>query len=230
MSVAHYNDFTSVTPAYAPAAELRWAQDRRRVVFVSLPVSGTSTSSAHRPTEAGAGPQRAEGTTLVDVEFEAGRVEPRRESTRTALCKLRLISGLTFEQLGELFDVTRRSVHAWISGKPLSAEHETRLHHVFDIVRSADRGDVRATRAALLEVHDGTSAFELLAGGRFEEARARLGIGAQRRRPATNELSPEAKAARAPSRPDELVGALQDRVNPSGGPLLASRPIKTRSA
>lgn len=35
----------------------------------------------------------------------------------------------------------------------------------------------------------------------------------------------EARVARAPRPPDELIGALQDRIHPTSGRLLAARPI-----
>lgn len=40
-------------------------------------------------------------------------------------------------------------------------------------------------------------------------------------------LSEEARAARAPRAPEELVGALQDRIHPTSGRLLAAKPIAT---
>ena len=78
---------------------------------------------------------------------------------------------------------------------------------VLDVVRAADRGDARPTRAALFEVHDETTAFALLTAERFEEARALLGDGAARTRPALADLSAEAKAARKPLPPDHFYGA-----------------------
>jgi hypothetical protein len=55
--------------------------------------------------------------------------------------------------------------------------------------------------------------------GEIEIDRPRLVLG---------ELSPEAKAARLPLRPEELIDALHDRVHPTSGRLLAAKPIKTR--
>lgn len=45
--------------------------------------------------------------------------------------------------------------------------------------------------------------------------------------PAPPKLSEEARAARAPRPPEELVGALQDRIHPTSGRLLAAKPIAT---
>jgi len=148
------------------------------------------------------------------------------EAAQEAVSELRRISGLTWEQLGQLFTVSRRSVHFWASGKPLNAENETRLLRVLDIVRSADRGNARATRSALLDVQDGFSAFELLVDARFDEARARLGVGVGRPRPVLGELSADAKAARAPLRPEDLVEAQHDRVHRDPGRARAARTVR----
>ncbi|WP_419950972.1 helix-turn-helix domain-containing protein [Candidatus Palauibacter sp.] len=76
------------------------------------------------------------------------------EATRAAVSELRRISGLTWEQLAELFGVSRRSVHCWASGKPLNAANHERLMRVLDVVRDADRGTAHSTRAALLEARE----------------------------------------------------------------------------
>lgn len=153
-------------------------------------------------------------------------VEQPLEATRVAISELRRISGLTWEQLGRLFGVSRRSVHFWASGRPLNAENEARLLQVLDIVRAGDRGDARSTRSALLDARDGTTSFDLLAAEQFDEARAQLGIGAGRRRPVLGELSAEAKAARAPLRPEELIEARHDRVHRDPGRARAARTVR----
>lgn len=150
------------------------------------------------------------------------------ETTREAISELRRLSGLTWEQLGELFDVSRRSVHFWASGKPLSVGNERRLMQILDVVRIADRGDARSTRAALFEVKDGRTAYALLAAGRFEEARAILGGGARRPRPALAELSADAKAARKPLPPEMLIDAQHDRVHRDRGRARAARTVRNK--
>jgi transcriptional regulator with XRE-family HTH domain len=132
--------------------------------------------------------------------------------SRQAIAELRRLSGLTWDQLAALFNVSRRSVHFWASGKPMSAAHERRLLRVLDVLRTADRGDARSNRSALLTVQHGTSALELLIQGQFDEARVRLGGSLVRSRPVPGRLAPEAQAERAPLPLEELVDAMQDRV------------------
>lgn len=197
------------------------------VVSGALAVSGTSSAEPSRVWEA---PYVHEYDATASgegwVEPERGGAEQQHDATREAVSELRRISGLTWEQLGQLFAVSRRSVHFWASGKPLNAENETRLLQVLDIVRTADRGDARSTRSALLDVHDGSSAFDLLVEERFDEARARLGVGAGRPRPVLGALSAEAKAARAPLPPEELVEAQHDRVHRDPGRARAARTVR----
>ena len=59
------------------------------------------------------------------------------------------------------------------------------------------------------------------------------GVGttkAEARRVAPPKHSEEARAARAPRAPEELVGALQDRIHPTSGRLLAAKPIASTLA
>lgn len=173
---------------------------------------------------------------LVGESTDSGHVTPalaeqeqtrRREETRRAVSELRLLSGLTWEQLAQLFGVSRRSVHFWVSGQPLSERNERRVHALLDLIRKVNRGDVHSTRAALLQVHDGRSAFELLVDGQLAEASALLGPGPGRPRRVLGELSPEAKAARRPPPPEELVEALQDRVHKEVGRARAAQTVRT---
>ena len=41
-----------------------------------------------------------------------------------AVMELRRRSGLTWDQLGQIFGVTRRTMHFWASGQPLATENE----------------------------------------------------------------------------------------------------------
>ena len=61
--------------------------------------------------------------------------------------------------------------------------------------------------------------------GKDQRVSAQLGSGeAHRVRPA--KLSAAALAARAPRPPEELLGALQDRIHPASGRLLGSKPMR----
>ena len=148
--------------------------------------------------------------------------------TRKAISELRRISGLTWEQLGQLFEVSRRSVHFWASGKLLNAGNEECLMRVLDVVRGADRGSARRTRAALFDTSAGTTPFDMLVAQRFDDARAALGRGQGRSAPKLAELSPSAKAARAPLPLEQLVDAKSERVHREPGRARAARTVRNK--
>ena len=156
----------------------------------------------------------------------ATQMETETETTRKAVSELRRISGLTWEQLAGLFGVSRRSVHFWASGKPLNATNHERLMRVLDVVRDADRGTARSTRAALLDARGGTSPFEMLADQQFLEAHLALGRGRTRLMPALTPLSEAAQTARKPLPPDELYDAKGDRVHQEPGRARAARTAR----
>jgi len=197
------------------------------VVSGALAVSSTSSADPARLWEA-ARLYESDATTSGLGREHSSETASDVEVTRRAISELRRISGLTWEQLGRLFDVSRRSVHFWASGKPLNADNEQRLMQVLDVVRAAYRGDARSTRAALSEAKDGTTAFALLAAQQFEDARTILGVGTARPRPAPTGLGAADEAARKPLPPGELVDALQDRVHRDRGQGRAARTVRDR--
>jgi transcriptional regulator with XRE-family HTH domain len=149
------------------------------------------------------------------------------EDTRQRVAELRRLSGLTWEQMGELFGVSRRSIHFWASGKRLSASNETRLLRILDIVRRGHRASASETRLALLETTDGVSIFELLTQGKSEEAGLRLCVSSAPRSPSLVALSAEARRTRQPLAPAGLVDAKQDRVHRDVGIARAARTVRT---
>lgn len=163
--------------------------------------------------------------------WEAYRPAEDLEATtpRRAVSELRRVSGLTWEQVAQLFSVSRRSVHFWASGKLPSAENEQRLMQILDVVRRADCGDARRNRHALLQVNiGGQSAFKLLQSGQVEEARTLLGSGSRRRALTEVPLSAEARAARRPLPPESLAQANHDTVHREPGRTRSVRTVRNK--
>lgn len=134
------------------------------------------------------------------------------ESTGEAVLEIRRRSGLTWEQLGHLFDVSRRSVHHWASGKAVTPEHERMIRRMLASIRRLDQGSQAATRARLLAVDErfGITVLDVLKEGRFGEAGGRTdGKRSPRHRPIP--LSGEARDARRPQAPALLLEADQER-------------------
>ena len=169
----------------------------------------------------------APATSSLSQAPDAHITRPDPEETRRAVSELRRMSGLTWDQLGRLFEVSRRTMHSWASGKRLNANNEERLWRVLDVVRTAYRGSAQRTRAALFQVREGESPFDLLLAQRFNEARSVLGPGPPQRPRPSGQLSAEAKAAREPVlRPWELFDAKHDRVHSESDVARAVRTVR----
>lgn len=181
---------------------------------------GTSTAPALPPGIA----QRWQRT---EAQTTAGAPAVVAVFAGAAIGELRRLSGLTWEQLARLFNVSRRSLHFWASGKTMTPSNEEHLQRLLAVVRRFDRGSASENRTLLLGVREnGSIPFDLLAAGDYERVVSLLGPGSGRKVVPPSRLSPEAQAARAPRPPEELVGALQDRIHPASGHLLAAKPIK----
>jgi DNA-binding transcriptional regulator YiaG len=190
------------------------------VVGCMLVGLGTSTAYAAPPDMVWRSQRSVEQTT-------AGAIARSAQPAGAAIGELRRLSGLTWDQLARMFSVSRRSLHFWASGKPMAPSNEEHLQRVLAVFRKIDRGAASANRAALLGVREDASIpFDLLVNGDYERALALLAPG-DGRRASPPKLSEEARAARAPRPPEELVGALQDRIHPTSGRLLAAKPIAT---
>lgn len=155
------------------------------------------------------------------------------ESTQKALSELRRLSGLTWDQLAKLFNVSRRSLHFWASGQPLSRFNEEHLHRVLGAIQYIDRGSASLNRSLLLKPgSNGTPLFDLMVVGKYEEFKQIIGSGNAPQRPQLSPLSEDARAARRPQNPAELVNALQDPIHlevRQSRPARAARSRKNHS-
>lgn len=210
---------------------------REQVLLIPVIIAGgqlfTAGTSAAAPMDMWPEPFACDWkrTAVVDCAWDApadtaGIAEISSDATSRATSELRRTSGLTWEQLGQLFGVSRRSVHFWASGRPMNAVHERRLFEILDIVRQADRGDARRNRAALFAVSAGQAPFDLLVAGTFDEARARLGHGKADGRVELGELDASARAERTPLPPEDLIDAMNDKVHRDAGRGRAARTVR----
>ena len=191
----------------ATAAMGRWRRDRQ------TPIPTVVVLADFLPAPATANTYELPGLLVRTAAGPDGQLSPAAaESTGEAIMEIRQRSGLTWEELSELFKVSRRSVHHWANGKPLAAGHERTLRRMLAAVRHLDRGNQAGTRALLLAIDPsrGASAFDLLKDGRFDEAMGRAEAVRPPRRQRVP-LSRAARDARRPPAPALLVGAAQDR-------------------
>jgi DNA-binding transcriptional regulator YiaG len=93
---------------------------------IDLPLFGTS-------------PLRTQSYAVVEEHF----------TVPSALAAIRRMTGFTWEELANQFDVTRRAVHDWASGKQLSRKNEGAVRTLLDRVTKLDTGSPSATRSLL---------------------------------------------------------------------------------
>jgi DNA-binding transcriptional regulator YiaG len=167
---------------------------------------------------------------ITQAQTNSGVHVRESQAPSAALLELRRISGLTWDQLARLFGITRRSLHFWASGKPLTPAHEERLHRLLATVRRLDRGSAHANRTLLLGVQaDGCIPFDLLVAGQYERVLALLGPGHAPGRPHPAALAVDARVARAPHAPEDVAGSLPDRVHQEVGQVRVPRVARGRS-
>src|SRR5712691_12681030 len=200
---------------------------RDRVYHVLIRVGGAlgvlGTTSADR----GATRDHA---LITQAQTNSGVHVRESQAPSAAILELRRRSGLTWDQLARLFGITRRSLHFWASGKPLTPAHEERLHRLLATVRRLDRGSAHENRTLLLGVHaDGRIPFDLLVAGQYERVLALLGPGHTPGRPHPAALAVDARVARAPHAPEDVAGSLPDRVHTEVGKVRVPRVARDRT-
>lgn len=144
----------------------------------------------------------SDGETLVTEIGDDGELviaEPDEPEPDSPITTARELAGLTQSDLAARLGVDRAAVH-----------------------QAEARGE--GASLALLRRYVEACGCELVLTVR--ESRARLGVGAGRPRPVLGALSAEAKAARAPLPPEELVEAQHDRVHRDPGRARAARTVR----
>ena len=137
--------------------------------------------------------------------------EAPTETAASAMMEIRRRAGLTWDEMANLFGVTRRSVHHWANGNAVNSKNEQAIRQTLAIVRRLDRGASGDTKALLFTAGaDSLTVIDLLRDGRFQEAFART---PSRVTTETSRvpLSKKARDARRPPAPGVLVDAIQDR-------------------
>jgi DNA-binding transcriptional regulator YiaG len=189
---------------------------RDRVYNLLIRVGGALGVPGTTSADGGTTPDHA---FITQAQTNSGVHVPESQAPSAAIMELRRLSGLTWDQLARLFGITRRSLHFWASGKPLTTAHEERLYRLLATVRRLDRGSAHANRTLLLGVHaDGCIPFDLLVAGQYALAR-----------PHPAALAVDARVARAPHAPEDVAGSLPDRVHTEVGKVRVPRVARDRT-
>lgn len=124
-----------------------------------LALVGPGLESTVKPTSS--------GVPLVNSTNLAG--VPAPPAHRVA--ELRALTGLTIDQMGRLFGVSRRSVHNWMNGNAMAPQHEERLAAILAVALVLPGTTPVERRAAMLDSSRGVSLFHQLLGERDEGMR-----------------------------------------------------------
>lgn len=135
------------------------------------------------------------------------------------LRRLRRLTGLTWEELSIAMHVSKRSLHLWDAGQPLSQKHLAHLHRVAGLVDRLAKGNPVHMRNLLLKDLGGQNSLTLLREGQYELVERRL--TGEKAFPSFTELPPAESRKRVPN-----GVSLAGYTNDDGSPVVPSRPLK----
>lgn len=140
---------------------------------------------------------------------------------------LREISGLTWEQLSNLFSVSRRSLHHWDAGNAMSGPNLEKLGRIINAVSSIGTREPDDIRRFLLTPVSGKIPIDLLKEGRFGDFSVLKDFFISN--PPRKEISIEEKVARSPISPAILVDARFETVHTEKRKIRPIKPKKVRA-
>lgn len=212
------NDLLTKPPAFV-------ANVKTPNILKSRILSSFSSTSTYRETINQRLIAASEMTTSgVTVEFISSP-----ESTQKSLSRLRRLSGLTWEQIAKLFNVSRRSVHFWASGQPLSRFNEEQLNRLLGTIQFIDQGSASLNRSLLLQPNvDGNPLLDLLVAGKHEEFKQIVGSRNAPQKPLLGVLSEDAHKTYRSQNPADLVDALQEPIHREVGRSRPARAARSR--
>ena len=110
----------------------------------------------------------------------------------------------------------------------MALSNEAHLCRLLTVVRKVDRGSARVNRTILLGASEsGISPLDLLAAREYERVLSLLGSG-DGYRASPPKISKDVRTLCAPQQPEDLVGALQDRIHHSKGTVRAAKSVRIR--
>ncbi|WP_372525358.1 hypothetical protein [Piscinibacter sp.] len=190
----------------------------------SFIVAATGTTSANTVLNDAAlvVPLRAERT-------DAGQARKEEVEHAAGVSELRRLSGLTWDQVASLFGVSRRAVHHWASGKPMTAEHEVHLYRVLASLRALHHGSVQPNRHMLFGSAEpgGRSIFDLLRERNYDEVARLVGVP-QSGSPVRSQIV--VSADRLPPKPAQLVATEDESFDVKSGPRRRAKVVRATRA
>jgi transcriptional regulator with XRE-family HTH domain len=149
-----------------PISKLPYSVAFGLAVMVSCASYVAAPSYSWTVTTMGAPVQTADWpTTSGSLATITGAHDPQVSRAPSELiADLRMLSGLTTDQVGRLLGVSRRSVHNWLSGGAMAIQHAERVSEILALVNALVGQTPEQRRAALLDSSQGQSLFHQLLG------------------------------------------------------------------
>ena len=142
------------------------------------------------------------------------------------ILEIRRLSGLTWEQLSELFGVSQRTLTHWTNGKPPSDKHERHIRKASYLMHRLYRGSQQTTRDYLLKNDDGESLFVLLAEHQYDRIILQVHEVDTYSSLVRRTTQSEDKLNRdTPTRPVHLLDAIQSRPESPVGNVRIVYPL-----
>lgn len=155
---------------------------------------------------------------------DAGQVAQVEAVHAAALTELRLLTGLTWDQIASLFEVSRRAVHFWANGKPLTAAHQEHLERSLSCMKASDKGNAPVNRQALFAVDSsGVAPFDLLVRKQYPEFVTAMGPRSGQKTSLRRNVPVELE--RRPVSPNLMTSAIEESAHSDAGP---ARRVKIR--
>ena len=154
-------------------------------------------------------------TGVAAVHSNAEKIQAQySEATRQAIMELRRVTGLTWDHIANIFQVSRRSVHNWANGKTMTQSNEEKLHEILSVARRIDTGSAASNRSAFLSKDSsGRSPLEMLTDSKYSDAIKTIGVSDTRRKSPAHLSDEEFNRRKAPSSPEQLLDALHEKVH-----------------
>lgn len=105
----------------------------------------------------------------------------RTRNISAMIVELKADSGLTVAQIGRLLGVTRRSIHNWVAGSPISEIHADRIRDLSDLVFGLDASAADDRRERLLDSTKGPSLYRKFMEESQRAERIQFGVPVEER-------------------------------------------------
>ena len=151
------------------------------------------------------------------------------QTTGEMILEIRRRSGLTWDLIGRLFNVSGRTINHWVNGETPSVQQERDIPRTLDAIRHLDEGSQLATHNRLMTSAQGPSPFDMLADRHYANIMFQAaGAGSAASGRNRTVLSEAEEARRRPVAPVLLLEAIQVRPETTVGAVRIVYPARRR--